>query len=417
MRFRMLLITFFVSTVLIVPIFALAQTSNVVTSTGNPAIDALNKKIAEKRAAVKELEDSMEKTKKIIEEKQLQSTTLKNQVALLDNHITQLQLTINITKTKLDTITLQIQELQIEITEKETAIDKQKKIIASLLRQLQYQDRKTSLEVLASYKSFSEFYSNVHYLQTIQSQIEQGLRSLRESKQILDAKKKMTLDEQQSYTNLKLDLENQKKDLDDQVFSKQNLLSQTRSSELTYRSLLSNLKSQYQKIENEISSIEQDVRKKLEEENKIKERISSGEAGSLFSWPVPSRSVSAYFHDPSYPFRNVFEHNAIDIRASQGTPIRAAASGYVAQAKFCTKSSCYSYVLIIHDGGLATVYGHMSQIVTSIDKFVVKGDIIGYSGGTPGTVGAGPFVTGPHLHFEVRKDGIPVNPLAYLASS
>ncbi len=134
----------------------------------------------------------------------------------------------------------------------------------------------------------------------------------------------------------------------------------------------------------------------------------------MFSWPVPSHKINAYFHDKDYPFIKVFQHSGLDMKASYGTSVRAAASGYVAVAKRCSSASCYSYVLLVHNGTLSTVYGHLSQILVSPDQFVNRGDVIGVSGGTPGTVGAGPFVTGAHLHFEVRVNGIPVDPMPYL---
>jgi murein DD-endopeptidase MepM/ murein hydrolase activator NlpD len=234
------------------------------------------------------------------------------------------------------------------------------------------------------------------------------VKALRLAKEDLDNKKKQMEAKKADLLALKEDLDNKKKDFQDQSYTKQNLLAQTQSSELKYRTLLNSLRQQQLAIESELKNYEEQARRRLAQQNKIEE------GGVALSWPAPSRYITSGFRDPDYPYRNIFEHNAIDIRAGQGTPIVAAASGYIGRATHCTTASCYNYVLIIHNGNFSTVYGHLSNVLVTTDKFVNRGDVIGYSGGTPGTVGAGPFVTGPHLHFEVRLNGIPVNPIGYL---
>ncbi|MEK7623121.1 MAG: peptidoglycan DD-metalloendopeptidase family protein [Patescibacteria group bacterium] len=409
MRFRFLIIFFLFVGVFGAPVLSFAQTA----SSDNAEIETLNKKIAESREKVKELEDSIAQAKKDIAKKELEGVSLKNQMAIIDNRITEVKIDIEATEEKLNTLDLQIQKLQLEIEQKQELITKQKKLISALLRDLQLNAHKSSLEVLMSYKTFSDFYTNIHYLQTIETQLSQNVTTLRLAKEDLEAKEDQVGKERQSYEQLKGRLDGRKEDLEDQSFAKQNLLKQTKSSEQVYRTLLGNLKQQYQAIEAEIAQNEREVRKKLESQHKLEE-INDGIAAGLFSWPTQGRYISAYFHDPDYPFRNVFEHSGIDIRAAQGTPIKAVASGYVGRAKRCSVSSCYSYVMIIHSGGMSTVYGHLSRVVAVQDAFVTRSDIIGYSGGTPRTAGAGPFVTGPHLHFEVRQNGIPVNPLGYM---
>ena len=409
---KIFLILFVIITgLLIQPFFAFSQSDG--SGGESQEIAELNKKIAEKRVKVQELEKSIAQVKKDINKKRLEATSLKNQISILDNRTTQIELDMEATEEKLDTFTLEINALELEIGIKTKDITRQKEMLAELIRTLNYESGLGYIEVIAVYDNFSDFYNKLQYLQVIQADMGKSAKGLRLAKAELENKKDSAEKRKNSYEELKAELEEKKKDYEEQIFNKENLFFQTKSSESAYQTLLGNLRKQYQDIEAEIAGVEREVRNRLEAQNKL-DKIGDSAAGGLFSWPTQSRYITAYFHDPDYPYRYVFEHNAIDIRSGQGTAVKAAASGYIARARHCSSSQCYSYIMLIHSDNFSTVYGHLSKIVVSEDQFVTRGDIIGYSGGIPGTVGAGPFVTGAHLHFEVRKNGIPANPLNYL---
>lgn len=372
-------------------------------------VEILNKEIAARKDKIKQLEETISKYNKNIQQKQLEGVSLRNQIGILDNRLEKISVDVELTKEKIKETELEIEALELSIKDKEVVIARQKLIITKIIQNLHANDQKNYLEILLTNNSFADFYNQAKYLENIYVDLGRSVKSLRLAREELENKRQQADARRLTFEDLKKELEDKKADLNEQSGVKQTLLVQTKSSEMHYQTLLASLKKQYQVIEGEVRSYEDQVRKKLEAQDKIEE---TGDV--LMVWPVPSHYITAYFHDPEYPYRNVFEHSAIDIRAAQGTAIKAAASGYVGRAKTCTLASCYSYVLLIHTGNISTVYGHMSRIIVSEDSFVNRGDVIGYSGGTPGTVGAGPFVTGAHLHFEVRKNGIPVNPLGYL---
>lgn len=376
-------------------------------------IDTLNKQIEDKKKKVAELEKSIEAYKNKISQTQAQTISLTNQMTILDNRISQVNLDVEATTNKLEALQLELESLRLSITQTNTTIEHQRKILSELIRELHREDAKNMIEILSAYENVSDFYERVNRMETLQYHVGKSAETLRLAKIDLEKKEAATADNKKSYEQVNQELDQKKQELQIQVESKQTLLTQTKASEQTYKTLVANLKSQHQAVENDIASIETQVRKKLAETQKNQPAKFDTDSSAL-SWPVSSHRITAYFWDPSYPYRQVFEHNAIDIATPQGSPVKAAASGYVAKAKTCTTASCYAYVMIIHSSGISTVYGHLSHVGVVQDQYVTRGDLIGYSGAKPGTVGAGPFTTGAHLHFEVRKNGIPTDPLKYL---
>jgi len=125
----------------------------------------------------------------------------------------------------------------------------------------------------------------------------------------------------------------------------------------------------------------------------------------IFGSPLPGRITSGMGMrtHPVGGYRG--KHTGVDLRAREGTRIAAAAAGTVLQ----TGQGDYigMFVILGHKDGYTSVYGHCSEILTRAGKAVKKGEIIAKSGQTGRT-------TGPHLHFEIRKNGVPQDPLKYL---
>jgi murein DD-endopeptidase MepM/ murein hydrolase activator NlpD len=139
-------------------------------------------------------------------------------------------------------------------------------------------------------------------------------------------------------------------------------------------------------------------------------QIQAAQSASSYS-PPASRSASGFIWPVSGPVTSPFGmrwgrmHTGIDIGVPYGTPIRAAASGQVIYAGWMDGYG--NLVFIDHGRGISTGYAHQSSIAVSNGQAVTQGQVVGY-------VGCTGHCFGPHLHFEVRVNGTPVDPLAYL---
>ena len=156
------------------------------------------------------------------------------------------------------------------------------------------------------------------------------------------------------------------------------------------------------------------------EQSRIRAQLASASSagagsGSTAPAPAPSGPVQQGSGSFVWPVNGTFTspfgmrwgrlHAGVDLAAPEGTPIHAADSGSVALAAYT--GGYGNYTCISHSGSLSTCYGHQSRFAVSAGQSVSKGQVIGYVGNTGNSYGA-------HLHFEVRVNGNPVDPMGYL---
>ena len=366
-------------------------------------VTQLQQTITEKKAEIQVLNAQLDQYKAKIRELAGRGASLQNDIALLENEIAMGQLDIASTQNAIDQEVLELRILDDQLMQVEQELADRRAMLADILFTMNATDSQGVLDIVLNIGSVNDVFDAAQQIASVNETMKSALEATKNTRQTLTDRQSDHEATMLDLATVQRELEIKTQQLDLRKNAKEILADATSESENEYRTLMSELRSEQQSIAQEVSALQDDVQNKLQSQE--------GYVGeTTFSWPVHG-VITALFHDPSYPFRNLFEHAGVDIAVPQGTAIEAAAPGYVARVY---KGQDYGYyVLIIHANGFATLYAHMSRIDVELDQYVSRGQIIGLSGGRPGTPGAG-FSTGPHTHFEIRLNGIPVNPLAYL---
>lgn len=367
----------------------------------------LNDSIQVKKSELEELRDRIQTYAEIIEKKQKQEITLENGIGLLENRIAKTTLDFSATQLEIEQVSLEIDLLASEIAEKDERIIRERELLAELLREIKRYDDRTDIELLLGVERFSDFFSQLHYLEDTQGKLEEAFTVLQTLKRDQENERGQREERRLTLERLRSNLRRTQTLLEDEQGAKEVLLASVQSSEREFQTLLRELKAESQFVDAEIGSLEGTLAERL---RSLDEDFGSG---AIFTWPIIADQISAGFHDPSYPFRHLFEHSGVDLPTAQGTSVKAAAPGVVAVAR--TGRLYGNYVVIIHANGFSTLYAHLSRISVSAEQIVERDEVIGRSGGARGAAGAG-LSTGPHLHFEIREQGIPVDPLNHLVA-
>lgn len=396
----------------------------------NRDLQRLNQEIQAKSSKISDLDQQIDVYNQAIEKKQSEELNLENQIAVIENDLERTSSQIKKTQLELDKLNLELQGLNVKITQTQNDLGVTKSRVGETLRLLYESEQKSPIEITLSVSTLSEFFSQLTYQKTLQASLQQDLDQLQQLNVQLEEQKGETTVKQKEVSQAEQQLEAEQQGLEGERNYKDTLLEQVANDEEKFQALVQDAQAEQTLVNAEISSLESTAQAKIDDlRQQAQDKRNNGEPLSedeesllvgniLFSWPVDSREITCGFHCSGYPFAKWFPHSGLDIRSSQGTPVKAAASGYVGIAK-SDGTPALAYVTLEHgtsEAGdeYATVYMHLSSVSVSPGQFVHRGEVLGLSGGLPGTPGAGSYSTGAHLHFEVRVNGIPTNPLPFL---
>ncbi len=389
-------------------------------SANDEEINASKQKIKDNKAKLNELKSQSENVDAKIDE----LNKLKSDAA---EYIAKLDAELGTQQQKIDALNAEVSKLEDSITvstaelaEAEAEEASQYASMKTRIKFMYEHSNDSILDVITGSQSFSDVINKVEYIKSVSEYDRNKLDEFVKLKEAAEAKKEELESEKEVLEQTKVEAENKKSSIEklqsDKTKELESYNSKIAAGEAELAEMqadMAGIQKAIQAEENNIAAIEARIRQQEEEARKKAE--ASGEkftplsVGDIsFTWPCPSSGrITSGFGGRSSPTEGAStNHKGIDIGASSGSAVVAAAGGTVVIATY--SASAGNYVMISHGGGVYTVYMHMSSIAVSDGQSVSKGSTIG-------TVGSTGYSTGPHLHFGIRINGSYVNPSSYVA--
>jgi murein DD-endopeptidase MepM/ murein hydrolase activator NlpD len=302
---------------------------------------------------------------------------------------------------RLKLATERLQQLQADLAAKEVAYQQRQAATIARLRFLQRSLVSQGWAVLLQSQNLSDFISHRRYLKLVYQADQQILVKLTTQANEINNQKIEVEQQKNEIALMRQQLLAQKADFQTQADLQQELIGRLNSDRLA----LEVAQTQLEKDSQAITTLIQQKVAEAEAKTKTNSRNSVIIRGTgMFAYPsdAPTSSPFGWRVHPILGYRRF--HAGQDFAASYGSTIRAADSGTVI---FAGWYGGYGKAAIIdHGNGLTTLYGHSSELYVSEGQTVKRGQVIA-------AVGSTGLSTGPHLHFEVRKNGTPVDPMSY----
>lgn len=380
---------------------------------------------AQLEAERQELKAKLDQLREDEAQKQEYQETLQKQIDVLENQISMARSDIDELNASINQLTMKLDASQEEIAD---TIDEFKQRVAAIYRA----GSVSTLEILLNSNSLSDFTLRSELLSTMSkrdqeliNKISDYMDATRDEREECEAEKQMVAD-------LKKSMERKQGELDGLYKENAAAIAELQGAQSSTNHALELNAEELQARDDELQRLREEERKRQEEERRRREEAeaaannnSGGDSGGGYEgsyeggatwegtgagadgfspcWPIPGVT---YISDEYGGYRG---HQGMDIAGTAGTPIVAAASGSVIRANGTDEwGSGWGYhVYIYHDDTFSTLYAHMSGVAVSTGDYVSQGQVIGWEGSTGDS-------TGPHLHFEVYKNGTRVNPRPYL---
>jgi murein DD-endopeptidase MepM/ murein hydrolase activator NlpD len=381
----------------------LAVPSAPATAQASPA--SLGDKLDDIQTELKQLRDSLAKARLAQKAAQGDIAALDQSIDLAQDDVDAAVKAYQDATDRLQAIRGQLDQLNIDLASKQQVLDRARSDLAG--EQQVYNDRVVTiyksggrlayLAALLEMKSVTEAASRIDLLSSVVRQDNEMMQEIKTLKAAIEEQKAALEQEQARVAQLESNQESITADLKAAADQERASLSELQTARDAKQKVLDAAEKQvaaYNKQEDELQS----------ESNRVEELLKKANAGpttnpgkGVLYRPVPG-AVTSGFGWRIHPIFHVRKlHTGVDLHAAEaGTVVSAGWRGGYGKC-----------VIIQHKGNLSTLYGHMSQILVSVGQTVKRGQVIGKVGSTG-------YATGPHLHFEVRVNGTPVDPLGYL---